>query len=94
MLAAWDAECRHMVGNRAAYQLLGLPAGVNLSKSAPPGQAPGTFRIIRSGEVPAPDLPVQQAAATGRPVRNQEVDVMSEDGTRRSFLGDAVPVFA
>ena len=33
---AHDTDCRHMTGNRAAYEQLRVPAGRNISKSGPP----------------------------------------------------------
>lgn len=50
---ARDAECRHISGNRKAYGLLRQQLGGNLSKSAPDGQGPTNFRVMRDGvEVP------------------------------------------
>ncbi|HWR50570.1 MAG TPA: ATP-binding protein, partial [Bryobacteraceae bacterium] len=89
-----DPECRQMVGSRTTYELLRLAPGSNLSKSAPEGQRPTTFKPMKEGREIAPyDLPAQKAASTGRPVRNYDFDVVFEDGTCRNLLGDAVPLF-
>ncbi len=93
VFVANDPECREIIGNRAGQLMLRVPPGHNTSKSAPPGEAPTNFRILRNGhEVPGSELPVQQAAATGRNVLNDEVEIVFEDGTRRSVLGNAVPL--
>jgi PAS domain S-box-containing protein len=94
MFIAQDPEGRKMVGNRMTYEALRLPPGTNVSKSAPTDDAPATFRAMRDGrEIPPEDLPAQRAAATGRPVRNYEFDIVYEDGTCRNMLGEAVPLF-
>ena len=90
---ARDPDCRQIVGSRMSYDLLRLPPGGNLSKSAPEGERPATFRAMKDGrELPAHELPVQKAAATGLPLRNFEFDVVFEDGACRNLLGDAVPL--
>jgi signal transduction histidine kinase/CheY-like chemotaxis protein len=79
ILIASDAECRHISGNRMAYDLLRRPPGTNLSRSAQEDiKAP-------------PELPLQKAAASGEAVRHSELDVGFEDGTSVNLLGDAVP---
>ena len=89
---ARDPECREMVGSRRSYELLRLDGSSNLSKSAPEGEAPRTFRAVKDGrEIPANELPVQRAAATGQTVRNYEFDCVFEDGSRRTLLGNAAP---
>jgi signal transduction histidine kinase/CheY-like chemotaxis protein len=93
VLIARDLECRHTIGNRKAYDLFRLPPGSNLSKSAPEGEAPSTYRVMRfRKEVPPHELPVQKAAATGQPVREYEFELGFEDGTRRDMIGFAVPL--
>jgi PAS domain S-box-containing protein len=94
LFVAEDPECRVMAGSRTTYELLRLAPGSNVSKTAPDGQGPTTFRAMKDGREIAPEeLPAQQAAATGEPVRNYEFDVVYEDGSSRNMLGDAVPLF-
>jgi two-component system, cell cycle sensor histidine kinase and response regulator CckA len=91
MFVSQDPECRNMLGSRLTYEMLRLPPGANVSMSATEARP---FRAMRDGlEIPPEGLPTQQAAATGQPVRNYEFDLLYEDGTRRSMLGDAVPLF-
>jgi signal transduction histidine kinase len=91
---AHDAECRKMVGNRKAYELLRVPAGASVSESAPVREMPKTWREVKDGrDIPARELPMQTAARSGRPVRDYEFDMVFDDGTSRAWLGNAVPLF-
>jgi len=92
VLIAHDAECRHITGNRAASEQLREERGQNLSQSAPPGERPA-FRQIKNGvEIPADLLPMQQAAATGKPMYGRELTLLFEDGTLREEIANAVPL--
>jgi light-regulated signal transduction histidine kinase (bacteriophytochrome) len=91
---AHDAECLSMVGNRAAHKLLRTPPGTNLSVSFPDRTGPGGWREVCDGkDIPARELPMQIAARTGSPVHDYECDIEFDDGTSRSWLGHAVPLF-
>jgi signal transduction histidine kinase len=91
---ARDAECRRMVGNRMAYDLLRVPAGAGVAESAPERETPKTWREVRDGrDIPAGELPMQMAARSGQPVHNYEFDMVFDDGTSRCWLGNAVPLF-
>jgi PAS domain S-box-containing protein len=90
---AHDAECRSMTGNPAAHALLQRPAGTNLSKSAPGGEAPQNFRTLKDGvEISPSELPLQKAAASGKPVRNYAFDIVFDDGVTLNVTCDAVPL--
>ncbi len=90
---AHDRECRRITGNREAYEQMRVPAGVNMSKSAPPDERRTEFRLMHDGvEVPTDLLPMQQAAATGKPVYGRPLTTVFEDGTERETLVNAVPV--
>jgi two-component system, cell cycle sensor histidine kinase and response regulator CckA len=89
---AHDPECQRMTSNRAGYELLRLPPGANTSKSAPEGERPSTYRMLKNGRELSPDeLPVQMAAA-GREVQNCEYTFAFADGSSREILGNAVPL--
>jgi PAS domain S-box-containing protein len=91
---AHDKECRKVVGNHAAYELLRLPASAELSASVADQELLRTWREVRNGrDIPVDDLPMQIAARTGEPVHDCEFDVVFDDGTSRSWLGNAVPLF-
>jgi PAS domain S-box-containing protein len=87
-----DADCRWMTGNQAAYDQMRVPAGENMSKSAPPAEQP-RFRLMHNGvEVPTHLLPMQQAVATGKPVYERPLTTVFEDGSERETVVNAVPL--
>jgi PAS domain S-box-containing protein len=88
-----DRQCERITSNRAAYELLRMPYGSNLSKSAPPEERPD-FRVFENGqEIRAEELPLQEAALTGEPVRNKELEIRFADGSSTYEFGHAVPLF-
>jgi PAS domain S-box-containing protein len=92
-LISRDPACRNITGSRAAYQLLRLPYGANISKSAPEGERPSNFRLVRDGQELAPsELPLQKAAATGQEIRDSEYALLFDDGTTREIFGNAAPL--
>ncbi len=93
VMMAHDPACERMTGNRGARDLLGVGAGVNFSKSAPPAERPTHFQPCRQGQALRPeDLPMQYAARHGAEVRNAELDLVFEDGTVKSIIGSASPL--
>lgn len=89
---AHDAECRRITGNRAAHEQMRVPAGKDISKSAPPEDQPA-FRLLQDGvEIPLDLMPMQQAAATRLPVYGRAVTIAFEDGTQRETLVNVVPL--
>ena len=92
VLIAHDAECRRITGNRAAYEQFHVPAGENFSKSVPP-ETPPPFRLMQDGvEIPTDSLPIQQVAATGKPVYGRALTMVFEDGTERETVAYVVPL--
>jgi PAS domain S-box-containing protein len=90
---ARDPSCRVITSSNAALRMLRLPAGANTSKSAPAGERPETFRVLKDGrELTAEELPVQQVAATGRALKDCELTLVFNDGTTRDIIGNAVPL--
>lgn len=88
---AHDIECKVISGNRAAYNLLKLPQGSNLSLTSPAQKMP--YAIYRNGRALAPqELPVQMAASRGIDVHDFEQDLVFEDGTIRHIVGNATPL--
>jgi PAS domain S-box-containing protein len=88
-----DRRCERVTSNRAAYELLRLPYGSNLSKSAPVEEQPN-FRIMQNGrELAAEELPLQKAALTGKQVRDKELEIRFDDGSSIYEFGHAVPLF-
>jgi len=94
IMIARDPECREIVGNRLIYEMHRLPFGTNLSVAPSHGEPRPPYRVLRDGvELPASELPVRKAVATGQPVRDYECDLVLEDGTVYSLHGHAVPLF-
>ncbi|MFO0951231.1 MAG: PAS domain S-box protein [Isosphaeraceae bacterium] len=80
-----DPECRVIRGNRFIADLLGMSAGLNLSKSGPDaGKLP--YRVFRDGQELAPDeLPMQRAARGCADVQ-ELLDVVRGDGSQVTLL--------
>jgi len=92
-LIARDAAANTITGSRAAYELLQLPYGANISKSAPDGSTPLNFRALRDGQELSPgELPLQKAAATKQEVRESELTLQFNDGSSREVFGNAAPL--
>lgn len=90
---AEDRECGTIRANPAFARLLNLPSTANISLSAPAGERP-TFKVYQNGRELAPEaLSLQYAAQHGVEVNEFEVEVVWEDGTVRSLLEYAAPLF-
>jgi PAS domain S-box-containing protein len=90
-----DRQCRTMATSRAARDLLRPnDADLKLEPHCPAEFVP-SFKVLRGGrEVPREELPMEVAAATGRPVRDSELTLIFNDGRVREFFGDAVPLLS
>lgn len=90
---AHDPDCHVITGNRAAQEFLRMAPGANASKSAPDEERPIHFRVLRDGVELLPDQMPVQAAARGAEVHDFEEDVVFDDGTVRTLLGNATPLW-
>jgi len=89
---AHDPEGRRISGSRYAGDLLRMPPDVNQSVSAPADERAVRFRIMKDGvEMPPETLPVQRAAG-GQEVRDQELEIVFDDGTSRWVVINATPI--
>jgi PAS domain-containing protein/CheY-like chemotaxis protein len=89
---AHDPECRKITGNRAGQKLVELPPDANISKSAPPDERPTHWQEMHDGlPIESDKLPLQRAAR-GEEIRNYEMDLVYEDGTVKSVVGNATPI--
>ena len=93
---AQDADCREVVGNEYARQILRLPdQAENMSKTADDPSPVSHFRVLDSDgrEIAPEDLPVQRAAR-GELIRDFEERVEFADGSANDLLGNATPLYA
>jgi len=89
-----DPECRLIRGNPAFSRMLRIPAGSNVSLTAPEAERPATFRVFRDGrELAELELPMQSTARTGVPVRDFEAEVRFDDGESAHLLEYVAPLF-
>lgn len=89
-----DPDCRRIVGNGAADELLKVDRSANISKSNA-GPASTRYTALRDGrELTAGELPMQQAVATGRQVTDCELTLALADGTIRRIMMNAAPLFS
>ncbi|MFA6293112.1 MAG: PAS domain S-box protein, partial [Victivallales bacterium] len=93
MWIAHDPECMRITGNAAADRLLQAPRSANISASAPPDKAAVAYRVFRGDvELRPEQMPAQLATATGRPVMDEELDLVFADGRRIHLIESAVPL--
>ncbi|HZU91481.1 MAG TPA: response regulator, partial [Stellaceae bacterium] len=88
----YDGDVRHAAGNQQAAELLRLPLDANFSLSAPEGERPTSFRILRGGGEAAPESLPLQRATRGEEVRNDELEVRFADGDAITLLVHATPL--
>ena len=90
---AHDPGCRVISANAALAELLGVPAGTNVSLTPPPGEQP-RYRIQRDGkDIPTDELPMQYAIAHRTSIRN-DIEILRADGTVRYIQNDVEPLYA
>jgi signal transduction histidine kinase len=83
-----DPQCRRITGNRAAQDMLGVPAEANLESNKP-----RLYQIWRDGiALPEEALPMQVAGREGKPVLGQELELRFPNNTTRWIYGNAVPL--
>ena len=88
-----DRACQEMLMNRAGAEMLRIPNDVNPSLSGPDSQALG-FRVYHEGrELQPEELPMQLAAAKGKPVKGFEEELVFPDGSSINLLTYAAPLF-
>jgi len=90
---AEDAECRKIWTNPSMAAMLQVPPGQNISKSDQNPNPPAYQLLLNGGEVSPDLLPMQVAARTGKPVANQELEIVRADGTAISTLSFSAPLF-
>jgi PAS domain S-box-containing protein len=90
---AGDRECREIIGNRAAYVFLRVPEGTDMSKSGRAPERLAHYRVFKDGvELTAREMPIQRVAASGQGLSDYAMELVFNDGTVRSVLGNISPV--
>jgi signal transduction histidine kinase len=88
-----NSDCSQITGNPAAYQMLGLPPGINASVTTAQPEMPQGLRIFAEGvEVRPEDAPMQQVARSGKALSNIEHELVFPDGTRKTVYASIAPV--
>jgi len=92
VLVAEDPQARRIGGNRAAYELLRMPVGANLSLTAPEAERPAHFTVLHDGvPLKEDELPLQRAVR-GEEIWNFDEELRFDDGTVHYQIGNAVPL--
>ncbi len=90
---AHDRECREIIGNRAAYVFLQVPEGTDVSKSGSAPERLAHFHVFKDGlELKPQEMPIQKVAASGQGLSDYTMELVFNDGTMRSVLGNISPV--
>ena len=88
-----DAHCDVIRTNRFAQSILTVRPDANVSASGDEA-ALLPFKLFSNGkEIPAAELPMQRAAASGAEVRDAEFQMVRSDGATFDWLMNAVPLF-
>jgi len=86
---------RRVSGNRYATDLFSASPGANLSPRVLAREGRTGFRLFRDGqEIPLEQIPIERAIATGKEVRNAEIDLVVDSRTPRHLVGSAAPLRA
>ena len=92
VIIAHDPECTHMIGNRAANELLKLPSDGEISLTAPLERRPDHYKAVKEGrELRLDELPVRRAAK-GENVQGFEYTLVFDDGTTRELVAYGTPL--
>lgn len=90
---AEDPQCTRITGNKEFSRMLQVEPDQNDSQAAPAQKLP-PFKILQHGkEAPAEALPMRVAGATGKEVRNAEVEIVHPDGRMLHVYCYASPIF-
>jgi diguanylate cyclase (GGDEF)-like protein len=90
---AHDPECRVVTANPHLARQLGLPAGANSSLTDPVPEL-RSLQMMQGGRALTPgELPMPQAAASGREVVDMEMDAVRDGKPVATIVGYAAPLF-
>lgn len=87
-----DPKCETIIANEALATMLGGTPHTNVSLTRP--EAPPEIRAFRRGrEIATSELPMQCAAATARPIVDEEIELRFPDGHALVLLCNAAPLY-
>jgi PAS domain S-box-containing protein len=90
---AHDSQAEQITVSPSLANLLRLAPGQNASLTGP-ASAQLRYRCERAGrEIRGDELPMQRACRAGAQVRNEELDIVFDDGSRVPLLISASPLF-
>jgi PAS domain S-box-containing protein len=90
---AQDRNCDVIIPNAVLADMLGMKTGQNISKNPGNGDLLG-FDIYKEEEPILPEqLPMQRAAATGKPINGDELELRYRDGRTSHIMVSANPLF-
>ncbi len=92
VVISYDPEFHEMTANRAAYRLLRLPEGANMSFNAPGLEPPAFHFEVDGRKVAQHELPMRRAVITGQPVPVAECEAVFANGERVHMLFSAQPL--
>ncbi|HZP87065.1 MAG TPA: ATP-binding protein [Burkholderiales bacterium] len=87
-----DRNCERITGNRVAYEMLGLPIGVNASLTARDERLTGVKCFAEGKPLDPEALPMQRVARSGKPLKNFEHDVVFDDGRVKTIECNVAPL--
>ena len=88
-----DPECREVSINPSLARLLRMDSGINASATGE-NAAKLPFKILKGGrELEGSDLPMQRCVATGKPVIDEELEIVFDDGRSHHIVKSAQPLF-
>jgi PAS domain S-box-containing protein len=89
-----DPESHEIRVNPTFAQLLGI-TDLSQNVSMTPTKGPVVpYRIVRDGkDIPHEDLPQRRAARLKQEIRNEEFELITNEGRRVDMFGHAVPIF-
>jgi signal transduction histidine kinase len=90
---AQDARSSELRTNQAFARFTGTPAQKKVSISAPPIEAPISYKVFQGERELGPDeVPLRRALAENRPVLDVELRITQKDGKEFQVLASAVPL--
>jgi signal transduction histidine kinase/ActR/RegA family two-component response regulator len=92
-----DSQCRKVLGNIYADQILQASRGSNISritKNELLGDVDVPYKVFRNGvELKPEELPAYIATATGNPVIGEELEVVFPNGQTLKLIENVIPLF-